>query len=775
MQAVRGPLEFALAHPESLDRVKNARETLRAALKRAAALSIPPDARRRLRDAAGLLEERALDAPLAERVQKRLGPLLDEAYPQRALALDTERVTGVGPRLAQALARKEVLRVEDLLFLLPRAYEDRRELVRIEELSVGHSACFEARVTRAGLTRLKNGRQMFQAVVTDGSGAVQLKWFRGAAHFERRIVPGARLLVAGEVRRYRYAKELYHPEVEVLGDETPVAALPRIVPVYSAVEGVPPRTLRRVVGAAVEHAADLVDGWLPEATAAELGLPDVGESLRQVHQPEPHLAPEALRARQTPFHLRLVAEELFLLQLGLLLRKTMGEQERARPLPATGPEVERAIAELPFVLTGDQRRAWEEIAQDLSRARPMNRLVVGDVGTGKTVLAVLAAAAAHAAGGLSAVLAPTEILAEQHGRSFAALAGPLGLRAAVLTGSTPLRERRRLARLEERGEIAVVIGTHALLTETVELPNLALAVIDEQHRFGVSQRQALAQKGERPHLLAMSATPIPRSLSLTLFGDLDHSLLRERPAGRKPVTTRVVPPDAGREVLEELRAVLARGEQVYVVYPLVEESEKQDLQDATRGFERLKRALPGTSIGLLHGRLDPAERGRVMRAFVAGELAVLVATTVIEVGVDVPGASLLIVQHAERFGLAQLHQLRGRVGRGGRPGLAILFGDPRSEDASRRLAVLERSDSGFEIAEEDLRIRGAGEWLGTRQAGHLPELRLADLVRHAELLPPIRGAAGRLLAGDADLRGHPRLRAAIERRWGRRLALGSVA
>jgi ATP-dependent DNA helicase RecG len=291
----------------------------------------------------------------------------------------------------------------------------------------------------------------------------------------------------------------------------------------------------------------------------------------------------------------------------------------------------------------------------------------------------------------------------------------------------------------------------------------------------VEQRKVLGSKGDAPHLLAMSATPIPRSLSLTLYGDLDHSVLRERPPGRAPVATQVVPADATRAALEEIRATVARGEQVYVVYPLVEESEKQDLSDATRGFERLQKALPGVRVGLLHGRLDSSERSAQMRRFAAGEIDVLVSTTVIEVGLDVANATLLVVRHAERFGLAQLHQLRGRVGRGGRPGRAILFGDPRSEDASRRLAVVEGSQSGFEIAEEDLRIRGAGEWLGTRQAGHLPELRLADLARHADLVPEVRMAAEQLLESDPGLRRHAELRAAIERRWGRRLELGTVA
>ena len=775
MQALRGPLEFVRDHEEQLDRVKNAGEAAGAALARAAKLDVPPDARRRIHEASERLEGAPLVAERAGQVLEGLGPLLDPAWPARALGLGTDRIPGVGPKTARTLAQREVQTIEDLLFLLPRSYEDRRELLAVEALQVGQRAVFEAEVVRCGAVSLRNGRRFLEAVVSDGTGAVSLKWFRGLQHFEERLRPGLRVLVAGDVRRYRYAKELHHPEIELLAAEATQGSLSRIVPVYSAVEGVPPRTLRRIVQGAVSRASDLLDAHVPEATAAALGLPELGESLRQVHLPGPHLDPEELRERRTSYHVRLVAEELFLLQAGLAVRRRSRARLPGKPLPAAGPAVQRAIAGLPFTLTADQQRVWSEIAADLSRPQPMNRLLVGDVGTGKTVLAVLAAVAAHAGGGLAALAAPTEILAEQHERTFRELAQPLGLRVARLTGSTPTAERRGLRRALRAGEISILVGTHALLGESIDLPELRLLVIDEQHRFGVAQRQALDRKGERPHVLAMSATPIPRSLSLTLFGDLDHSTLRERPPGRLPVRTRVLPPSAGPEVLAELRRTLARGEQVYVVYPLVEESEKQDLSDATRGFERLQRALTGTEVALLHGRLDARERGRVMDAFAAGKSQVLVCTTVIEVGVDVANATLLVVRHAERFGLAQLHQLRGRVGRGSRPGQAILFGDPHSEAASRRLAVLESSDSGFEIAEHDLAIRGAGEWLGTRQAGHLPELRLADLVRHGDLLVTVREAAERLVSGDPGLDRHPELRAAIRQRWGRRLDFGAVA
>jgi ATP-dependent DNA helicase RecG len=775
LQAIRGPLEFALAHPEKSERVRDLGDTLVRALRRAEALCVPADARDRIVGAARRIEAEGPVPQTLAAVRELLAPLLAPGWAQRVLAAPPTLLPGVGPKLAAALARKQIHSVEDLLFFLPRAYEDRREIVPIAKLEVGRPACFAGTVIRTHLATLRNGRRMLEVVVSDGTAAVSLKWFRGLRHFTERLRPGQRLLVAGDVRRYRYSKEVHHPDLEWLAEEVPLASLPRIVPSYSGVEGIPPRSLRRLVETAVRSASDLVEAWLPERTARDAGLAEVGPALREVHLPGPQLDPARLRERRTPYHLRLVAEELFLLQVGLEQRRAGIARRRARPLAVRDPRVARAIAALPFELTEGQRRAWAEIAADLARPHPMNRLLIGDVGTGKTVLAVLAAVAAAASKALTAVLAPTEILAEQHYETFRRFAGPTGLRVALLTGSTGSAERRSVQRLLRLGELSVVVGTHALLSEGFELPGLELVVIDEQQRFGVEQRARLPAKGAHPHVLGMSATPIPRTLALTVFGDLDHSVLRERPPGRAPVHTRVLPPGAGREVFDLLRRTLARGEQAYVVYPAIEESAVEDLKDATRGYQRLRRSLPDVPIALLHGRMEPAERARAMRRFASGEVRVLVTTSVIEVGVDVPEATLLVVQHAERFGLAQLHQLRGRVGRSGRPGTAILLGDPKGEDASRRLAILEASDSGFEIAEEDLRIRGAGQWLGTRQAGHLPELRLADLVLHGDLLDLAREAARRLLARDPDLAQHAGLRAAVERRWGRALELGSVA
>ncbi|HXZ86103.1 MAG TPA: OB-fold nucleic acid binding domain-containing protein, partial [Myxococcota bacterium] len=433
--AIRGPLEFARRAPAAAERVRDLAGTLRGALERAAELWVPAEVQKRLREAAERLGTGA-DAEALADVARLLEKLLDPAFPARWLAQPVSRVPGVGPKTAQALARKEIATVEDLLFFLPRGYEDRREIVPIEKLEVGRPAAFSGEVTRSGVVPLRNGRSFFQAVVSDGTGAVQLKWFRGAATFERRLVPGTRLLVAGDVRRYRFAKELHHPDVEVLSADTAAGELPRIVASYAAVEGLPPRTLRRLVEAAVRSAADLVDGWLPAATVAELGLAEVGAALREVHLPEVGLDPAQLRERSTPYHLRLVAEELFLLQLGLEQRRRELHRRSTQPLALSPAAEARALRALPFALTGDQARVWGEIKADLARRTPMNRLLIGDVGTGKTVLAVLAAAAAHASGRSAVLLAPTELLAEQHAATLHKLASPLGLRSALVTGAT---------------------------------------------------------------------------------------------------------------------------------------------------------------------------------------------------------------------------------------------------------------------------------------------------------------------------------------------------
>jgi ATP-dependent DNA helicase RecG len=515
--------------------------------------------------------------------------------------------------------------------------------------------------------------------------------------------------------------------------------------------------------------------------AQEQGLPEPADALRALHAPGVDADIEALRSGNNAARVRLVLEELYLLEVGLVLQRAQRGREPGIPITGDGPRSRAALAQLPFQLTGAQQRCCREIRADLARPHPMNRLLEGDVGSGKTVLAFLAAVAVAESGHQSALMAPTELLAEQHARTLqrlAAAAGPeAGLRLALLTASVARPEAAAIRRDLARGEVELVIGTHALLQESVAFHRLAFVVIDEQHRFGVRQRAALAAKsadGKPPHTLVMTATPIPRTLALTVHGDLDLSVLDELPPGRRPVDTLLLRSGEAHRATDLLRETVERGEQVYVVYPLVEESEHIDLRAASESVEKFRRAFPGLQVDLVHGRLDAADRTAAMARFESGETQLLVSTTVIEVGVDVPGATLMIVEHAERFGLAQLHQLRGRVGRGEKPGRCVLVARGATEDSEARLRALLETTDGFRIAEFDLQIRGPGEFLGTRQHGRLPDLRIADLVRDVRQVALAREAALETVRRDAGLRRHPELARAVRARWGERLDLASI-
>jgi len=782
LEGIRKPLEFAAADDFArADRVKDLEGTVRSAIERAASLAIPPDVRKLLWQVASLFEEKLEGVALQRSVERALEVvriLADPAFAESTVSRRLDVLPGVGGKRAEGLAKRGLRTIVDLLFHLPSRYDDRRSRVPVAGLEVGRRATFEAEVLLADFVPMRGPRRrgrLFQAVVGDGTGTVNLKWFRGGDSLQNTVKKGVRLLVTGDVRRYRFTKEITHPEIDVLEDGESGGGADPYVPDYPVPEGVPPRTFRRLVGLAVDHYADLVPSTLPVRLAAERGLPSTPEALRQIHRPQVDGDLEALAERATPAHERLILEELYLLEVGLMLRRAERALEPGIALPGTDDAVEAAERSLPFELTGAQQRAWGEIRSDLRKAHPMNRLLQGDVGSGKTAVAALAAVAASAAGQQSALMAPTELLAEQHERTLRALVGGSGLRIGLLTSSAPdaARVRGELA----QGEVDLVVGTHALVQTDVAFARLALVVIDEQHRFGVLQRKALASKtpqGLSPHALVMTATPIPRSLALTLYGDLDVSVIDELPPGRTPVTTRLLRAGEGDQVTRLVQETLDREEQVYVVYPLVEESEKIDLRAATESTERIRAAFPDVEVDLVHGRLDARARAEAMARFSAGETRLLVSTTVIEVGVDVPGATLMVVEHAERFGLAQLHQLRGRVGRGTRPGTCALVARGGGEDSEARLRAMLETTDGFLIADADLRIRGPGEFLGTRQSGKLPDLRFADLVRDARLVALAREAARATVDSDPGLRRSPALARSVRTRWGDRLSLVGV-
>jgi len=813
LEAVVRPLAFAAEEgDEGAERLRDLERHVREACARARALAVPPDLVSALEQV-----ERQFAEPLeaaerrraAARALELLAPSRRPDWTTQALARSVRALPGVGPRRAEALARRGLGSVGELLFHLPVRYDDRRALVRVGELEVGRRATFVAEVLVADFTsrRGRGGRfrRMFQAVAGDESGTVNLKWFHGGDALSGVVRKGARLLVTGEVKRYRFSKEITHPDVELLapprgepdasdgGTEASSAhpgedaaapgldALRRIVPEYSVPEGLNPRALRELVARAVQSYADLVAGHLPSRLVRRRGLPEPAEALRRVHEPGPDADPEAYRERRSRAHERLILEELFLLELGLALRRGAQERLPAVPVDVASEAVRKAPEALPFRLTAAQARAWREILGDLGRPHPMNRLLQGDVGSGKTAVAWLAAAAVAAGGRQAALMAPTELLAEQHARTLQRLGAQAGHgmrpRMALLSASLPRPEAEAVRRGLAAGEIDLVVGTHALVQEDVRFARLALAVVDEQHRFGVRQRLALASKGEggrHPHVLVMTATPIPRTLALTVYGDLDVSVIDELPPGRSPVRTLLLRAGEGRRVVELVREATARGEQVYVVYPLVEASEKVDLRAASESARRIQAAFPDVRVDLVHGRLDAAARAEAMRRFERGETSILVSTTVIEVGVDVPAATLMVIEHAERFGLAQLHQLRGRVGRGERPGTCVLVSRGASEEGEARLRAMLETHDGFRIADADLRIRGPGEFLGTRQHGRLPDLRLADLVRDARLVSEAREAALEAVRADPGLRRAPELRRAVEERWGERLQLAGV-
>ena len=647
--------------------------------------------------------------------------------------------------VAAKLAKLGIFRDFDLVLHLPLRYEDETRLTPMANAQSGTAVQVEG-IVRSSEIVYRPRRQLVSRI-EDPTGELVLRFFNFYPSQAKALATGVTVRVFGEVRAGFFGGEMIHPRFRVLHEAAP---LPKaLTPIYSTTAGLAQSALRRLIEDALSRV--LLDDTLPEDLSNGLGLCAFRDAVETLHHPRPGADQVALSARTLPEWRRMKFDELLAQQLSM--RKHYRER-RARAAPALVPKrlyTESLIRKLPFRLTRAQQRVWEEIERDLAQPHPMNRLLQGDVGSGKTVVALLAVLRSVENGLQAAVMAPTEILAEQHFRKFSEWLGPLGLDVAWLTGSQSSRERRATRAAIASGKVSVAIGTHALFQEGVDFRSLGLAIVDEQHRFGVQQRLALRAKGGQPHQLMMSATPIPRTLSMSYYADLDVSIIDELPPGRKPVTTRLISDSRRAEVVRRIREACAEGGQAYWVCPLIEESEKLQLQTALDTHADLSRELPELKIGLIHGRLKPSEKAQTMAAFLAGDLRLLVGTTVIEVGVDVPGASLMVIEHAERFGLAQLHQLRGRVGRGARESVCILlYKNPLGEDARRRLRVIFENSDGFVIAREDLLLRGPGEFLGARQSG-VPLLRFADLTSDVDLIEAARTTAERLLTERPEL------------------------
>jgi ATP-dependent DNA helicase RecG len=690
------------------------------------------------------------------------------------LATPLQYLKGVGPRRAADLAHVGLDSVEDLLTRFPIRYEDRSRFQTIASLRPGQTASVAGRLLSCGLRSTRRpGFKIFEAAVRDSSGTLRATWLNQP--FLRDVfTAGQHVVLFGTVELRGQGLQITNPQYEILDEEDgETIHTGRIVPVYERAGSVTPKMQRRLVHDVLQRLPEDLADHLPASVRVRLDLPSRRAALTEAHFPQDGTPLEALNRFATPAQRRLIFEEAFLFQTGLLARRRRAAEDQK---PATVRVDDRiraaARAVLPFRLTPGQKQALKEIVDDMQRSTPMNRLLQGDVGAGKTIVALLAALVAMENGLQVAVMAPTEILAEQHFLGISRLLQPSRFRVALITGATAAATRRRQLAEVESGAVHLVVGTHALVEGDVRFRNLGLVVIDEQHRFGVMQRATLRTKGLSPDVLVMTATPIPRTLALTLYGDLDVSVIRDLPPGRRPVTT-IAKPDSRRdEVYAFVRQQLEAGGQAYVVYPLVEESAKVDLKAATAMADTLSHdVFPQFRVGLLHGRMKSGGKDRVMKAFVARELDILVCTTVVEVGVDVANASVMIVEHAERFGLSQLHQLRGRVGRDRHQSYCcLLYQPPISDDARERLKAMTETTDGFEIAERDLLLRGPGDFFGTRQAG-MPTFRVVDLVRDRELLDLAHCEASRWLDEAAST---PAAMAKLVETWVRRFRLIEV-
>jgi len=674
---------------------------------------------------------------------------------------------GVGPHRADLLRRLGIVTAGDLLYHVPHRYEDASTVAPIASLQPGMDATIIGSVISKGVLPTRKGLRIFQAVLRDDSGMIEVSW-PGQPFLDRTIHKGDTLLVSGSVRFY-HGRQVQPREFVNLGDDAENTLEGRVLAIYPATEGLSVKLIRSLIETHLDALLPLAHEYLPRAALAGVEVPPLGDALRMVHRPRSLAEANAGRAR-------LAYEELLFVQLLHRRGNAIARDKRQGIVFVNRRELTTALkAALPFALTGAQTRVLREIVADMVSPARMHRLVQGDVGSGKTIVALFAALLAMENGYQAAIMAPTELLAEQHARTIGRLLGALGIEPVLITGGQGAAARREAAtRLAQTGP-TIAIGTHALIQEATEFAKLGLAVVDEQHRFGVEQRKALGQKGESPDVLLLSATPIPRSLALTVYGDLDVSVIDERPPGRQPVTTVMRSESSRARVLEFVDREVEKGRQAYIVYPVIEESEKLDLKSATAMYTTLTEgAFAQRRVALIHGRIPGPERDKTMRAFRDGQIDILIATTVIEVGIDVANATVMVIEHPERFGLSQLHQLRGRVGRGGEASYCVLLGDV-SPEAGARLDVFARTDDGFEIARADLRLRGMGDLFGEAQSG-MSTFKIADPLRDEALNEKAREIADRILAEDPELEApaNAPLKRALGARFARALELFRV-
>ena len=686
------------------------------------------------------------------------------------LSTPLQFLKGVGPRKAADLKRAGLVTIEDLFYRLPFRYEDRSRMQPIASLKAGAKAAVlgEIKSARLAVTR-RRGFKIFNAVVGDTSGAIRCTWMN-QPFLADILQPHLSVVIFGEVKLDSSGLHFLNPEYELVSDDISGVHTGRIVPFYEKTGSVTPNMQRKLVRSAIDQLPAELPDLLPAGIRARLQLVPRPVAIADAHFPSNDASVDALNAFRSPAQRRLIFEEFFLFQIGHAWRRHATGTELKPHVPTVDDRVRAAAAKiLPFKLTPGQRQAVKEIVDDMRRPQPMHRLLQGDVGAGKTIVALLAAVVAMENGLQVAFMAPTEILATQHFGNIARLLSQSRFRVDLLTGSTPGLKKHTLHSHIERGTTNLIVGTHALVQESITFHRLGLVVIDEQHRFGVAQRAALRAKGLRPDVLLMTATPIPRTLALTDYSELDVSKITDLPPGRTPVTTLVKPESRRDEIYQLVRDELDRGRQAYVIYPLVEGSEKIDLKSATEMADHLQtEVFPAYRVALLHGRMKSEAKERIMSAFAAGQIHILVSTTVVEVGVDVPNASVMLVEHAERFGLSQLHQLRGRVGRGSAASYCVLlYQSPWTDEARERLKALASTSDGFAIAERDLELRGPGDFFGTRQSG-LPKLRTGDLVRDREIMEAAHREA-RSIVADSGLT--PELLQFVQQKWQQQFGL----